>query len=83
MTFKAHITQAAAELAALKEAMARAKLVSGEVDIVCINDPESEELLRPFRIEGLDQTKTVEVGPAEFPGPEWYAEYQRKERERG
>jgi hypothetical protein len=75
MTFKTHLGQAAIELAALKQAMLQAKLARGDLRVTIVNDPEDPEMLAPYR-RRLDQTKTFSIGPAEFPGHDWYCRYQ-------
>jgi hypothetical protein len=74
MTAKSSVTNMLAELAELRGAIANAKIASGETQLVIANDPESEELLREYRIESLDQKRTLEIGPAEL-DPGWYESY--------
>ena len=73
MSAKADAAKMFAEIAALEKAILDAKVARGENVMLIVNDPE--EGLEAFRIPNLDQTKTVELGPAEFPGPEWYEAY--------
>jgi hypothetical protein len=65
-----------ADLEDLKAAMLRASVAP--LDIVIINDPTAG--LERYRRDDLDQSHTCEVGPTEFPGGEWYAEYQKADR---
>jgi hypothetical protein len=71
---KADAAKMLAEIAGLEKAIADAKAARGESVFIVANDPEQG--LEAYRIPNLDQTKTVELGPAEFPGGEWYAAYQ-------
>jgi hypothetical protein len=75
-SFKANMTKAESELAKLEAMLAEAKFVTGEASVIIANDPESEELLAPYR-RNLDQTKTFEICEPQFPGSAWYAEYAK------
>jgi hypothetical protein len=60
------MTALKAELEELRQAMAVAKVMTGELPCTIINDPE--EGLEAFKIQDLDQSKCYEIGPLAFPG---------------
>jgi hypothetical protein len=68
MSLKAGVAKAEAELAAIKAALWRARLVRGEMVLRIVNDPE--EGLDAFRGGDDDLSKTIEIsgGPATWPG---------------
>jgi hypothetical protein len=73
MSAKANAAKMFEEIASLERAIADAKAARGQDVVTIINDPEDG--LEAFRIPNLDQSKTLELGPAEFPGDEWYEAY--------
>ena len=73
-------TERKARIATLEEAARRAER-NAPVNIVIVNDPEDMNLLREYRVENLDQSRALEIGPTTFPGPRWYARYQQWARE--
>jgi hypothetical protein len=79
MTFKSEMDHARDELAKLEEEMLRAKLATGAIKMILVNDPEDPTMLEPYR-QTLDQTKCFSIGPPEFPGGDWYREYQEASR---
>jgi hypothetical protein len=50
MTAKGATDKMLSELAELRQAMAEAKVITGETPILYVNDPESKELLAPYRL---------------------------------
>jgi hypothetical protein len=69
MTGKTSVAAMLAGLEDLKAAMAQAKVETGETSVIFVNDPESEELLRPHR-KNLDQSQTFVIGVFPQPGTE-------------
>jgi hypothetical protein len=74
MTAKGSIDKMHVTLDEVEAAIARAKLMTGEVGILFVNDPEQG--LDDYRLDLNDSTTTIEIGAAEYPGPEWYAAYK-------
>jgi hypothetical protein len=76
MTAKGSVDKMHIELAELRAAIEQAKYTTGESSLIFQNDPESEMLLSPHRLGLNDVSKTIELGPTQFPGIEWYRAYQ-------
>ena len=68
MTFKANMAKAEKDLAALKAAMAKARFAADQSAVIIVNEPLDEEMLAPYRLEGLDPTQTIEIGSPQPPG---------------
>jgi hypothetical protein len=65
MTFRVEMGRTKGELEALKEAIERARLVTGTMRLNIINDPEdfdNDPELRAFRDELWDGVSTIEIG---------------------
>jgi hypothetical protein len=68
MTSRTSVAAMLAELEDLKAAMAEAKLATGQIEIVIVNDCEDEALLAPYR-RNLNQLETFEIGDTVQPEP--------------
>jgi hypothetical protein len=77
MTAKGSVDKMHIELAELKQAIERAKYTTGQNSIIFQNDPEDPTTLESHRLGVNDTNVTVEIGPANFPGFEWYIAYKR------
>jgi hypothetical protein len=79
MTLKTGVDKLKIEIEALQAAITRIQIARGEIAFIIENDPEDERMLRDYR-QDLDRTKTVQIGPSEFPGAAWYEAYQAAAR---
>jgi hypothetical protein len=80
MSAKAAIEKMLAAIAEFEATLESAKYELGETRLVFENDPESETLLEAHRLGVNDTNVTIEIGPADFPGAEWYRAYQEAAR---
>jgi hypothetical protein len=67
MSAKTAVDKMLVELEELKRALLEVQIKAGAVSVVCINDPEDEATLAPYR-RILDQKVCFEIGEPIQPG---------------